>query len=182
MNEDDFHKTIYGKKVKFLRITKKRNQNEPILIEKLNDVIDKEDLSYFHVNELNNIFSEFNGTNFFHMNISSICRNFDDLQTLLAKINVKFNVIGITEARLKKSSIRNANIDLNGYSFEHTLTEANCRGALLYIDNNINYIVRDDLCIYRNKELESVFIEIIREKYYRRVCLPTLLHESNRIC
>ena len=116
------------------------------------------------------------------MNISSICRNFDDLQTLLAKINVKFNVIGITEARFKKSSIRNANIDLNGYSFEHTLTEANCRGALLYIDNNINYIVRDDLCIYRNKELESVFIEIIREKYYRRVCLPTLLHESNRIC
>ena len=127
LNEDDFHKTIHGKKVKFLTITKKkRNQNEQILTEKLNDAIDKEDLenfsSYFHVNELNNIFSEneFNGTNFLHMNISSICRNFDDLQTLLAKINVKFNVIGITETRLKKSSIRNANIDLNGYSFEHT--------------------------------------------------------------
>ena len=25
---------------------------------------------------------------------------------------------------------------------EHTPTEANCGGALLYIDNNINYIVR----------------------------------------
>ena len=170
MNEDDFHKTIHGKKVPFLTITKNRNQNEQILIEKLNDAIDKEDLenssSYFHVDELNNNFSEneFNGTNFLHMNISSICRNFDDLQTLLAKINVKFNVIGITETRLNKSSIRNTNIDLSGYSFEHTPTEANCGGALLYIDNNINYIVRDDLCIYRSKELESVFIEIINSK------------------
>ena len=156
--------------VLFLTITKNRNQNEQILVQKLNDAIDQEDLenssSYFHVDELNNNFSEneFNGTNFLHMNISSICRNFDDLQTLLAKINVKFNVIGLTETRLNKSSIRNTNIDLSGYSFEHTPTEANCGGALLYIDNNINYIVRDDLCIYRSKELESVFIEIINSK------------------
>ena len=147
MNEDDFRKTIHGKKVPFLTITKNRNQNEQILIEKLNDAIDKEDLKnsspYFHVDELNNNFSEneFNGTNFLHMNISSICRNFDDLQTLFARVNVTFNIIGITETRLNKSSIRNTNIDLSGYSFEHNTTEANCRGALLYIDNNINYIV-----------------------------------------
>ena len=98
------------------------------------------------------------------MNTSSICRNFDDLQTLLAKINVKFNAVGITETRLNKSSIRNTNIDLSGYSFEHTPTEANCGGALLYIDNNINYAVSDDLCIYKTKELESVFIEIINSE------------------
>ena len=54
--------------------------------------MDKEDFSnsssYFHVNELNNNFSEkeFNGINFVHMNISSICRNFDELQTPLSKI------------------------------------------------------------------------------------------------
>ena len=115
-----------------------------------------------HVNELNNNFpeNEFNGTNFLHMNISYICHNFDDLQTLLAKINVKFNVIGLTETRLNKSSIRNTNIDLSGYSFEHIPTEANCEGALFYIDNNINHIVRDDLCIYKSKELESVFINV----------------------
>ena len=132
LNEDDFHKTIHGKKVKFLTIAKKkRNQNEQILIEKVNNAIDREDLrnssSWFHVNKLNNNFyeNEFNGTNFLHINISSICRNFDELQTLLAKINVKFNVIGITGTRLNKTSIRNINIDLNGYSFEHIPTEAN---------------------------------------------------------
>ena len=102
LKENDFHKIFHCKKVKFLTITKKRNQNEQRLSEKLNDAIDKEDpknsSSYLHVNQLNNNFSEneFNGTNFLHMNMSSICRNFDDPQTLLAKINVKFNV-GITE-------------------------------------------------------------------------------------
>ena len=92
LNEDDFHKTTHGREVKFLTITKKkkRNQNKQILIEKLNDAIDKEDFknssSYFHVNELNSNFSEkkLNSTNFLHMNISSICRNFDELQPLLA--------------------------------------------------------------------------------------------------
>ena len=148
----------------------KRNQKEQILTEKLNGSVDKEELenssSYFHVNELNNNFSEneFNGTNFLHMNISSICCNLYDLQTLLAKTNVKFNVIGITETRLNKTSIRITNIDLSGYSFEHTPTEANCGGALPYIDNNINYIVRDEICIYKTKKLESVFIEIINSK------------------
>ena len=65
------------------------------------------------------------------MNILSICRNFGDLQTHLAKINVKFNVIDITKTRLNKSSIRNTNIDHGGYSFEHIPTEANCGGAII---------------------------------------------------
>ena len=38
------------------------------------------------------------------------------------------------------------------------------RESLLYIDNNINHIVQDDLCIYKTKEPESVFIEIINSK------------------
>ena len=44
LNEDDFNKTFHGKKVKLLTITKKRNQNEQIFIEKLNDTIEEEDL------------------------------------------------------------------------------------------------------------------------------------------
>ena len=37
-------------------------------------------------------------------------------------------------------------------------------GSLLYIDNNINHIVQDDLCIYKTKEPESVFIKVINSK------------------
>ena len=54
-----------------------------------------------------------NGTNFLHMNISSICRNFDDLQALLAKINVKFSVVGITETGLKNHTCEKGGADLS---------------------------------------------------------------------
>ena len=85
------------------------------------------------------------------MNISSLCHNFDDLQTLLTTINIKFNVISITETRLKKW------LNLNGYTIEHTPTEANCGGALLYIENSMNYTIRDDLKIYK-KSNSSPFL------------------------
>ena len=77
---------------------------------RINDGIDGEDpessSTYFDVSDLNSSFpkSQFNGTNFFHMNISSLCHNFDELQTLLARIEIKFNIIGITEIRLRKFS------------------------------------------------------------------------------
>ena len=60
-----------------------------------------------------------------------------------------------------------------------TLTAASCGGALLYINKNINFKLRNDLKIYEYKELESVFIEIINRKgkntivgcIYRHPCM-----------
>ena len=101
---------------------------------------------------------------FFHMNISSLCHNFDELYTLLARIKVKFNIIGITETRLKKHTVTNLNLNLNGYVIEHAPTEANCGGALLYIDNSLYYTVRNDLAMYKKKDLESIFMEVINLK------------------
>ena len=42
------------------------------------------------------------GQIFVHMNISSLCHNFDGLQTLLNKKNIKFKIIGTVEARQNK--------------------------------------------------------------------------------
>ena len=159
LNDSEFHKTIQGKKIKFLTVAKKRSRNENTLLNKLSDAINDENIdnssSYFDESDFNKNFPKdlFDGTNFFHMNISSLCRNFDDLHTLLSEINLKFDIIGITETRLKKNSIRNINIDLKGYTIEHTPTEANCGGALLYINNTLNYTVRNDLRIYQKKKL-----------------------------
>ena len=156
--------------LKFISVNKKGSSSENVLLDKLSGAINGGNLenssSYFDVDNVNTKFSknQFDGINFFHMNISSLCHNFDELQTLLARTNIKFNIIGITETRLKKHSIRNINIDLNGNAIEHTPTEASCGGALLYIDSSLNYIVRNDLKLYKKRELESVFIEIINPK------------------
>ena len=46
------------------------------------------------------------GTDFFHMNISSLTYNFDQLHALLSEISINFDIIGITESRLKKYRTR----------------------------------------------------------------------------
>ena len=75
-------------------------------------------------------------------------------------------------------------IALEGYVIEITPTAANCGGALLYINKNINFKLRNYLKIYKEKELESVFIEIINKKekkYYHRMHIQTSLYGSNRV-
>ena len=87
----------------FLPVAKKRSRNENALLNKLSDAIIDENidnsLSYFDESDFNKDFPKnlFDGTNFFHMNISSLCRNFDDLHTLLSEINLKFDIIGINQ-------------------------------------------------------------------------------------
>ena len=62
----------------------------------------------------------------------------------------------MAETRFKKHTVGNININLNGHTIEDTATEAKCGGTLLYIDNSLNYTVRNDLTIYEKKELESI--------------------------
>ena len=52
------------------------------------------------------------------------------------------------------------NVDIPGYNFEHTPTESSAGGTLIYISNDIFYVLRNNLQIYSLKELQSVFMEI----------------------
>ena len=85
LNDNQFHTTTQVKKMKFLTITKKRSCDEPRLLGRINDAIEGEDLenssTYFDISNLNSSFpkNKFNRTNFFHMNESSLCHNFDKL-------------------------------------------------------------------------------------------------------
>ena len=89
LNDNQFHTTTQGKKIKFLTFAKKSSNEHRLLLERTNDAIGGEDLEnssiYFDINDLNSSFpkNQFNGTIFFNINIFSLCHNFDDLQTLL---------------------------------------------------------------------------------------------------
>ena len=72
--------------------------------------------------------------------------------------------------------------ELEGYIIKHTPTESSCGGALLCIDDHINYKVRNDLEMYKAKELESISIETLNQNskntiigcIYRHPCMgPT---------
>ena len=41
---------------------------------------------------------------FFHMNVCSLNKNFDDFNILLSDLNVSFDILAITETRIKRNS------------------------------------------------------------------------------
>ena len=124
---------------------------------------------YYDINELNDKLNEsqsiFKKTfSLMHLNISSLQYHLDELSDLIDKSEAKFSIIGITESRLNKYIAPLNNINLHNYNIQHTPTESNKGGSLLYISTDLSYKTRNDLKMYKSNELESVFIEIINKK------------------
>ena len=99
---------------------------------------------------------------YIHMNISLIQYHINDLRDLVESWLNKPKIIGITKCRLRKNRKVLSNVDLNDYSFEFTTTKSTKGGTLIYIQNDLRYNISKDLNLYRGKELESTFIEIIK--------------------
>ena len=66
-------------------------------------------------------------------------KNIDELQHLLKITNKNFDVIAITETRIRKDVTITSNLSLNNYSMEFTPTESSAGGTLLYIANHLSY-------------------------------------------
>ena len=104
LNENEFHSTIQGKKIEIKTLSRKRSTLDSALIDKLNDAINESNLEnssqYFLKDGFNKTFNTVNykGINSFHMNISSLTYNFDQLHTPLSEININFDLIGVAES------------------------------------------------------------------------------------
>ena len=83
--------------------------------------------TYFSIDKFGKCFKSnlFNGTKL-HLNISSLPYNYEQLHTLLAEIDINFDIIGITETRLRTGQKALNNIGIEKYVIEHTTTDASC--------------------------------------------------------
>ena len=101
---------------------------------------------------------------FFHMNVCSLTKYFDDFNILLSDLNVSFDILAITETRIKKDSSSPINLQSNNYSIVHTLTESSAGGTLLCKNKRLSYQLRNDLTLYDPGKIESNLMEIICSK------------------
>ena len=98
----------------------------------------------------------------FHTNIASLNAHVDDLRDLLARLPFDFDVIGITEHKIKQDKTPSNNISLQGYSkfvFEPTGTA--CGGAGFYIHEKHDFLERNDLNLNSPSDFEAMFVEIV---------------------
>ena len=86
-----------------------------------------------------------------HLNISSLQYQLDEISNLIDKSKTKFSIIGITKSRVNKDIAPLKNINLQNYNIQHTPTESNKGGSLLYISTDLSYKTRNDLKMYKSK-------------------------------
>ena len=121
---------------------------------------------YYDIEEIQsfNYLIHQNALSLFHINTCSLSKNIEELAYLLDETKTDFDVVGISESRIKKYKCPINSINLNGDSHESCPTESAAGDTLLYISNNLSHKPRNDLCIYKSAELESTFIEILNPK------------------
>ena len=133
------------------------------------DDIDDNDLSstavnskYYNIKQLNSLKPGKSSFGILHVNIASLDAHIDDLRTFLSRSKINFDVIGISEHKIKKNSPPSNNIKIIGYNeFEFEPTGTTHGGTGFYIKQGLNYKIRDELNINIPGQFEAIFSEII---------------------
>ena len=136
LNNNEFKQRVIRKQVKFTHIAKPAIPNTENFIKAINS--ENNITKYFSIKDLNSTFNDIgNPFPLFHLNINSLSFYIDELESLISKSKNVFQIIGISETRLKKTQETITNIQLENYNIEHVPTESANGGVLLYIKKSI---------------------------------------------
>ena len=106
--------------------------------------------------------SKFSRDNFsmFHINIASLSLHFEDLKILLQILDHSFDIIAVSETKIKDGFDPITNFHIDGYNFVHTPTKTDFGGVGLFIKKKYTVKPRDDLSLSVQTIYESIFIEL----------------------
>ena len=97
----------------------------------------------------------------FHANVASLNKHIDDLRHILSVLSYKFDIIGISEHKIRKDTTPSNNISIPGYNeFVFEPTETTHGGTGFYIKDDVDFHQRQDLQFNSPGNFESTFIEI----------------------
>ena len=119
---------------------------------------------YYDLHNLNQIKTEASSTlGILHTNLASLYKYFDDLNHIISIIKPEFQIIGITEHKIK-DSIPTSNIEIAGYhEFIFNPTQTSHGGTGFYVKDNLAVKKRDNLLLKSPGpgEFEFTFLEIV---------------------
>ena len=107
----------------------KLNENHESFFDQVHCLSENDDVigcKYYDINKSKGLKLHENNEKFslLHMNISSLPHLFDNFQQLSLNLKIDFDIIGITESRIKSKKAPTRSIDLIKYNTEHTPTDA----------------------------------------------------------
>ena len=78
-------------------------------------------------------------------------------------MKLPFDIIGISETNKQVNKSFLSNVNLSGYDFYSQPSNSSAGGVALYVNSELNYIIREDLNLTEN-EFECIWIEIKNSK------------------
>ena len=167
-DDDVINLAITGnQKILFDQLNKAIQSNLPELDPSLDDTdITPLNCQYYSTDDfLSKKFKSEKTFSVFHLNIHSIDLHIEELRTSLQLLDFKFDFICISESKISSDQPNTQfDISLDGYQAPiSTPTESSKGGVLLYAKIGLNIIPCTDISqkIYKSKEVESVFVEVI---------------------
>ena len=121
------------------------------------------DLKYHSILDVNNIKYKSHSFSFFHVNIRSLTKHFEELHSLLKSTQIPFDIIGITESKqiVNTNFLRNVNID--GYKLHTQPTRSSHGGVALNVKESLHHEIRWDLS-FLDDDFESKSKQVIHVK------------------
>ena len=124
------------------------------------------DINSFNYKNKKNTFS------LFHLNIASLKKNKDELETFLNMIDFKFDFMGITETKLKATSDPIFNINIDCSKCFSTPSEGGGHFFILRISLiSLISLTKLNKIMYQSNMLDSIFVEICNKKNVIIVCI-----------
>ena len=113
-----------------------------------------------------------------HCNIRSLSANPYKLQVMLSELSFPFQLIGLTETKLKTDQIPLTNFDIEGYNFISQPSLSNAGGSGIYIQNNLN--LRSDFSV-STSEFEALWIEVQNQTNSNIICGVLYRHHHGNL-
>ena len=148
-----------GEKIKFTHVAEKQKSSKIKLFNKINTISVKsghDRTEYWDPGEINEPENSKDTLNFLHLNISSLPYHFSELRTLLSSTKVNFDIIRISESRIKQNKMKTILITLTFKTTTYNIEAVN-GGVLLYMKDEIIYKLRKDLKTFKSKYLTQHF-------------------------
>ena len=115
-----------------------------------------------------------------HLNIRSLVSNFNAFQNFIDSFDVKPDIIALSETKLTETVNLNPDVDLSGYSFIYKKSKTHFGGVGLYISDQIDYKIREDLDLSeKNCDCQTLFIEVDSNNKEKQVLVVFYRHPRN---
>ena len=139
---------------------------------------------YYDLRDLNQLKIETSSMlGILHINPASLYKYFVDLNHILSIIKPEFQIIGITEHKIR-DSIPTSSITIAGYhEFIFNPTQTSHGGTGFYVKDNLAVKKRDDLLLKSPEpgEFESIFLEIVFPKQKNLIIGCIYRHPSSTV-